>query len=40
MAAKRTFLLNGWDYGYYFWCVFRDLCEASKKYNFAVFFKI
>ena len=22
-----------------FWLVFRDLCEASKNYNFAVFFK-
>ena len=27
-------------YGYDFWRVFRDLCEASKKYNFAVFFMI
>ena len=29
-----------WPYRYDFWCIFRDLCEASNKYNFAVFFKI
>ena len=27
-------------YGYDFWLGFRYLCEASKKYNFAIFFKI
>ena len=31
---------NGWPYRYDFWRVFRDLYEASKNYNFAVFFKI
>ena len=31
---------NGWPYGYDFWRAFRDLCEDSTKYNFAVFFKI
>ena len=25
------FLHNAWSYGYDFWCVFRDLCEASNK---------
>ena len=37
---KGQFLRNAWPYGYDFWRVFRDLCEASNKYNFAVFFKI
>ena len=23
-----------------FWCIFRDLYEASNKYNFGIFFKI
>ena len=34
------FLRNRCPYGYDFWLVFRYLCEASKKYNFAIFFKI
>ena len=34
------FLRNVWLYGYDFWCVFRELCEASNKYNFAIIFKI
>ena len=37
---KRSFVRNEWPYGYDFWCVFRNHCEASKKYNFAVFLKI
>ena len=37
---KAKFLRNAWPYGYGFWCVFRDLCEASNKCNFTVFFKI
>ena len=37
---KGKFLRNAWPYGYDFWCVFRDLCEASSKYNFAIFVKI
>ena len=37
---KGQFLRNAWPYGYDFWRVFRDLCEASNKYNFAVYFKI
>ena len=37
---KGPFLRNGWTYEYVFWRVFRDLCEASKKYNFGIFFKI
>ena len=34
---KWLFLRNGCPYGYDFWLVFRYLCEASKKYNFAIF---
>ena len=37
---KEPFFLNGLPCDYDFWCVFRHLCEASKKYNFAVFFNI
>ena len=37
---KGKFLRNAWPYGYGFWCVFRDICEASNKYNFAIIFKI
>ena len=33
-------VMRGQPHGYYFWRVFRDLYEASNKYNFAVFFKI
>ena len=40
MKDKVLFLRNGWPYGYDFWRVFRDLCEAYKKCNFTVFFKI
>ena len=36
---KRPFLRNEWPYGYDFWLVFRDLYEASKTYNFAIFLK-
>ena len=39
-CLKGKFLGNAWPYGYNFWRVFRDLCEASNKYKFAVFFKI
>ena len=28
---------NGWPYGCDFRRIFRDLCEASKKFNFTVF---
>ena len=34
------FPCNAWPYGNDFWCFFRDLCEASNEYNFALFFKI
>ena len=37
---KGSFLRNVCPYGYDFWCVFRDLCETSNKYNFAIFFRI
>ena len=37
---KWSFVRNEWAYGYDFWRVFRNHCEASKKYNFAVFLKI
>ena len=37
---KGQFLCNARTYGYNFWCVFRDLCQDSNKYNFAMFFKI
>ena len=37
---KRQFLRNACPYGYDLWRVFRDLCEASNKYNLAIFFKI
>ena len=37
-AKKGLFLSNAWPYGYDFRRVFRDLCEASSKYNFAIFF--
>ena len=36
---KGSFVRNGWSYRYDFSCVFRDLCETSKNYNFAVFFQ-
>ena len=36
---KEPFLHNGWPYGYNFWLVFRDLCEASKKYNLRNFYQ-
>ena len=36
---KGPFLRNEWPYGHDFWRVFRDLCEASKKYNFTIFLK-
>ena len=36
---KGPFLRNGWLYGYDFWSVFRDLCKASKKYNFLSRYK-
>ena len=39
MHLKGLFRRNGWSYGYDFWRVFRDLCEASKKYNFGIFFQ-
>ena len=32
---KGLFLSNAWPYGYDFWRVFGDLCEASSKYNFV-----
>ena len=32
--VKGKFLRNAWPYGYDFWCVMRDLCETSNKYNF------
>ena len=34
---RGQFLRNAWPYGYDFWRVFRDLCEASNKYIFTVF---
>ena len=34
------FLHNGYTYGHEFWRVFRDHCEASKKYNFEIFLRI
>ena len=34
---KQPFLHKGWSYGYDFWHVFRDQCETSKKYDFAIF---
>ena len=37
---KGLFLRNGWPYGHDFWRVFRNLCEASKKYNFTIALKI
>ena len=37
---KGRFFVMGAPYGYDFWLVFEYLCEASKKYNFAIFFKI
>ena len=37
---KEPFFRNGLPCDYDFWCVFRHLCEASKKYNFPVFFNI
>ena len=37
---KEQFLRNAWPYEYEFWRIFRDLCKASKKYNFAIFFEI
>ena len=36
---KTRFFRNAWPCGYDFWCVFRDLCEASNKYNIAICFK-
>ena len=36
---KGPFLRNESPYGYDFWLVFRDLYEASKTYNFAIFLK-
>ena len=37
---KGPFLRNRCPYGYDFWVIFRYLCEASKKYNFKIFFNI
>ena len=37
---KGQFLRNAWPDGYDFWRVFRDLCDASNKYNFVALFKI
>ena len=37
---KGKFLRNAWPYGYDFWRVFGNLCKASNKYNFAIFFKM
>ena len=37
--SKGPLLRNGWPSGYDFWRVFRDLCEASKKYHFAISLK-
>ena len=34
---KGPFLRSGWPYGYDLWRVFKDLCETSKKFNFAFF---
>ena len=31
MKDKVLFPRNGWPYGYDFWRVFRDLCEAYSK---------
>ena len=38
--SSFQFLRNACPYGYDFWRVSRDLCEASNKYNFAISFKI
>ena len=37
---KGQFLGNSWPHVSDFWRVFGDLCEASNKYKFTIFFKI